>query len=115
MRSPQLICPISIQSQTTTQDAFGQPVNAWTEIVSCFADIDIQNSALIYSTAEFMEKIVYRITIPWSPTVFAPNMRIVYLDAATNVTHTYNIEAILNPKQGNVWLTFLCYELDGSQ
>lgn len=113
---PNLNRRISIQTQSTAQDSFGQQLQTWTTVYSCWAELDIQASQLIYSTAEFMEKVTHRITIRFTKSIiFQPNMRIVYLDAATNVTHTYNIEAILNPKAGNVWLTFLCYELAGNQ
>ena len=116
MRTPQLTCPITIESQSTTQDSFGQPQQTWHPVVSCFAEIDIQGSALVYSTAEFMGKATYRITIPWTNQyVFQPNMHIVYVDPATNITHTYNVEVVLNPRQRNCWITFLCYELDGAQ
>lgn len=63
-----------------------------------------------------MGKATYRITLPWTNQyVFEPSMRIVFVDPATNITHTYNIEVVLNARQRNQWLTFLCYELDGAQ
>jgi SPP1 family predicted phage head-tail adaptor len=114
--APTLNRIISIQDQNTTQDAFGQLQKTWTTVYHCWAEIDVQQSQLIYATAEFISKTTYRITIRWtSSVVFAPNMRIVYVDSATSVTHLYNIEAIINPKQGNFWLTFLAYELDGAE
>jgi SPP1 family predicted phage head-tail adaptor len=112
----QLTRRITIQKQTTSQDSLGGLLNTWTTAYSCWANIDVQRSQLLYSTAEFIEKVTHRITVRFTKSfVFAPNMRVTYLDAATNVTHTYNIEAILNPEQGNVWLTLLAYELDGSE
>jgi hypothetical protein len=42
-------------------------------------------------------------------------MRIVFTEPYTGVVHTYNVEGILNLNQGNFWLTFLCYELDGAE
>jgi SPP1 family predicted phage head-tail adaptor len=116
MTTPNLNRRISIQSQTTTQDAFGQEQQTWTTVYSCWAEIDVQQSQLIYNTAEFVSKVTHRIAIRWtSSQTFAPNMRIQFVESYTNVTHTYNIEAILNPKQANFWLTFLCYELNGAE
>jgi SPP1 family predicted phage head-tail adaptor len=116
MKTPNLNRRIAIQTQTTSQDAAGQPQQTWTTAYSCWAEIDVQQSQLIYETAEFVSKTVHRITIRWTKSqVFAPDMRIVFVEPYTSVSHTYNIEAILNPKQGNVWLTFLAYELDGAE
>jgi SPP1 family predicted phage head-tail adaptor len=107
---------IAIQQQTTTQDEYGQPQQTWSTVYSCWASNDVQQSQLIYSTAEFIEKVTHRITIRWTHSlVLQPNMRIVYTEPPTNVAHTYNIEALVNPMQGNVWLTVLCYELDGNE
>lgn len=106
---------IQIQQRTTTQDGFGAPIE-WPTIATVWANIDIQQSQLIYATSEFVDKQTYRITTRWTASVvFQPNMRIVYTDAAMSVTHIYNIESIINPQQTNFWLTFLCYELNGAE
>jgi SPP1 family predicted phage head-tail adaptor len=107
---------ISIQSQATSQDATGQEQQTWGTVYSCWANIDVQQSQLIYSTAEFVSKVTHRITIRWtSSIVLKPNMRIVYTEPTTSVVHTYEIEALINPQQGNVWLTILCYELNANE
>ena len=108
---------IQIQSQSATSqlDSFQQPTAAaWNPIYKCWASIDIQNSALIYSTAEFMSKNVYRITIRWtSSVVFSAKQRIVYIEPTTKIKHTYTVESVVNTKQANQELVFLCYELEG--
>jgi SPP1 family predicted phage head-tail adaptor len=116
MPTPKLNRRIQIQQQSMTQDAAGQPLATWSTVYTCWAEINIQQSQLIYSTAEFISKVTHRITIRWTfSQVFAPNMRIVFTEPYTNVAHTYKLEAILNPKQDNFWLTFLCYELNGAE
>lgn len=113
---PNLNRRIQIQSQSTSQDSFGQPQQTWTTVYTCWANIDVQQSQLIYSTAEFVAKTTHRITIRWTHSVvFEPNMRIVFTEPYTGVVHTYNIEGILNPQQSNFWLTLLAYELDGAE
>jgi head-tail adaptor len=115
---------IQIQSQTgagsdpcaNRDDAGGLLPAAWTTIYTCWASIDIQGSQLLYSTAEFISKVTYRITIRWtSSVVFAANQRIVYTEATTGVVHIYTIEAVLNDQQGNQQITLLCYTLDGQE
>jgi head-tail adaptor len=107
---------ISILAQTPGElDLFQQPTAAaWNPVYKCWANIDVQSSALIYSTAEFMSKAVYRITILYtSSIVFSAKQRIVYIEPTTKIKHTYTIESVLNTKQANQELVFLCYELEG--
>jgi SPP1 family predicted phage head-tail adaptor len=116
MLSGKLNRRIQIQSQTTTQDSFGQELQTWTTVYTAWASIDIQASQLLYSTAEFMSKVTHRITCRWtSSVVVAANQRIVYTEATTGVVHTYEIQAALNTKQRNRELILMCYELDGAE
>jgi SPP1 family predicted phage head-tail adaptor len=116
MQSGKLNRRIEVQQQTTTQDDFGQQQQTWTTVYVCWASIDVQQSQLIYSTAEFVSKVTHRITLRWTfSTVIEPKMRVVYTEPTTKVTHTYNIEALLNTNQRNRELVCLCYELDGSE
>ena len=105
---------IQIQSQTPSQDAAGQELQSWSTIYTCWAEITIQKSQLIYSTAEFISKVVTRVTMRWtSSVVINPSMRIVYTEATTGVVHTYEIQAVLNTDQRNRELILMAYELDG--
>jgi SPP1 family predicted phage head-tail adaptor len=107
---------IQIQTQTTTQDAFGAPLPTWTTVYTCWANIAIQNSQLIYSTSEFVSKETHRITIRWTSSVIvSPNMRIVYTKNTTGVTKTLEIQSILNPDQGDEWMVLLAYELNAQE
>jgi SPP1 family predicted phage head-tail adaptor len=107
---------IAIQTQTTTQDAVGQQLQTWSTTYSCWASIDIQASQLLYSTAEFVSKVTYRITMRWtSSVIIEASQRIVYSEPTTGVVHTYEVQAVLNDKAGNRMLTLMCYELDGSE
>ena len=107
---------ISIQTQSTTPDAFGQPVQVWTTAYQCWASIDVQSSQLIYSTAEFVSKVTHRITCRWTSSfVFQPNQQITYLDQSLGITHTYVIQAVINDNQANVSVTLLGYELNGEE
>jgi SPP1 family predicted phage head-tail adaptor len=103
---------VSIQTQATTQDVYGQEQQVWTTIYTCWASISIQNSQLLYETAEFMSKTVVRIEMRWtSSVVIEANMRVIYTEPTTGVVHTYNIETPINTAQGNRELVILAYEL----
>ena len=114
----QLNRKIQIQAEQAGQvDAAGQPLpSSWATVRTCWANIDIQNSALLYETEAFVSKATHRITTRLSRTpVIAPQMRVVYADPYANVTHTYEIQSVLNPEQDNFLLVLLCYELDESE
>jgi SPP1 family predicted phage head-tail adaptor len=108
---------IQIQEPSTAQDGFGQQLQSgWATAYTCWAGIDIQNSQLIYSTSEFIEKVTFRITCRWTSSfTFQPNQRILYTEATTGITHIYEIQAVLNTEQRNRELTLMCYELDGCE
>lgn len=116
MQAGKLNRRIRIQSRTATQDEFGQPLQQWSTAYACWANIDIQASQLLYSTAEFVSKVTHRITLRWtSSVVISVSQRVVYKEPTTGVVHTYSIEAVMNDKQANKQLTLLCFELDGQE
>jgi head-tail adaptor len=109
---------IQIQAQTPgEQDAFGQPTAAsWATVYTCWASISVQASQLLYETSTFVSKVTHRIEARWTSSfIFAANQRIVYTEATTGVVHTFNIEAVLNDKQGNRKLILLAYELNAQE
>jgi SPP1 family predicted phage head-tail adaptor len=107
---------IQIQTQSTAPDSFGQPQQTWTTAYTCWASIDIQGSQLVYSTAEFIDKVTHRITCRWTSSFnFAANQRIVYTEQTTGIVHTYEIQAVLNDKQRNRTLILMAYELEASE
>jgi SPP1 family predicted phage head-tail adaptor len=116
MQAGKLNRRIDIQSQTTSQDSFGQESQTWASVYKCWASIEVQNSQLLYSTAEFVAKTTIRITFRWtSSVVIKPNMQILYTEPTTGVLHTYEIETLVNDKQGNRQLMALCYELNAKE
>lgn len=108
---------LQAQSTTTELDSFQQPTPAaWTTIYKCWASISVQNSQLLYSTAEFMSKSAHRITMLWTSSVIvSAKQRIVYKEPSTAIAHTYEIESVLNTDQANREIICLAYELGASE
>jgi SPP1 family predicted phage head-tail adaptor len=114
MQAGRLNRRVTITQESTAQDFMGQEVSTWNPVAVLWASIDVQASQLLYSTAEFISKAVIRITFRWTNSVvILPNMRIVYAEAGTGIIHTYEIQSLVNDKQGNRQLMALCYELEG--
>jgi SPP1 family predicted phage head-tail adaptor len=118
MQAGKLNRRIQIQAEGTSElDAFQQPLPAaWTTVYSCWASIDIQGSQLVYSTAEFMSKVAHRIALRWTSSVaISAKQRVIYTEPTTGITHTYEIEAVLNDRQANRELILMCYELEAEE
>lgn len=115
MQAGRLNRRIQIQAQSTTAelDAFQQPTPAsWNTVYTCWANIDIQASQLLYSTAEFIGETTFRISLRWtSSVIFTPSQRVLYTEPATGVVHTYQIKTVMNDRQANKQITLLCYEI----
>jgi SPP1 family predicted phage head-tail adaptor len=102
---------IQIQSQSATQDAYGQPVATWTTFLSVFAAIATVSSREVYQASQFVSQVTHRVTIRWPGTsvVIEEGQRVVY------GTHTYLIQAVENVQERNRVLNLMCLEIDGSQ
>ena len=118
MRAGPLNRRVKIQSQSTTKlDAFHQPLPAaWDTIYECWASISNITGKLIYATANLVSQSSHEIKMRWtSSVVITAKQRVLYIEPTTSVTHTYEIEAVLNDKQANEQLTLLVYELSGQE
>jgi SPP1 family predicted phage head-tail adaptor len=107
---------IAIQSQSTAQDAAGGLIPSWSTLYACWASIDVQNSQLLYATAEFVSKTTYRITLRWTSSVIvSAKQRVIYTEPTTGVVHTYEVQSVVNEKAANRQIMLLCYELAGQE
>ena len=116
MQAGKLNRRVAVQQQTTAQDSFGQPHQSWTTVATVWANINIQRGALQYEASQFISQVVYRITMRYSPSlVVKPNMRLVYTDEISNVTHTYTIQAVWDDDAAHKQISVLAYEQDGAE
>lgn len=105
---------IEVQTQSANQDQVGQLINSWTTVYQCFASIDIQGGALLYSPTQFIENVMYRITVRYDPAfTIVPTMRIRWVDRWKNICHVYQVKAIWNDKSDYKQVTILAHEIDG--
>lgn len=105
---------IEVQTQSVNQDQVGQLIDNWITEYQCFASIDIQGGALLYTPTEFIQNVLYRITVRYDPSFsILPNMRIRWLDKWKSEYHTYVVRAIWNDKTDYRQVTLLAHEIDG--
>jgi SPP1 family predicted phage head-tail adaptor len=101
MKAGSLNTRITIQEQSTTQDALGQPVNTWTDFANCWADVrQISGMSAIKSGAD-VSTIRASIRIRRNANITA-HMRVVI------GLVTYNIEAVLDDISGHQYSDLIC-------
>lgn len=107
---------IQIQSQTATQDAFGQQVNTWSTVHPCFAAIETMSTKEQFQEG-FVSQVVHRITIRWpGPTVpILANMRVIVDPVAGGQSSVYEIQAVENVQQRNRIVRLTCLEIDNAK
>jgi head-tail adaptor len=105
---------IAVQVRGVSQDSVGQPIEFWTTTYQCFASIDIQGGALLYSPTEFIENVLYRITVRYDPAfTILPDMRVRWTDRWKDICHCYVVRAVWNDRSDYRQVTFLAHEIDG--
>jgi SPP1 family predicted phage head-tail adaptor len=99
MNSARLDQRITIQAQSQTQDDDGQPVIAWTTLVSCFAHVEDFKGHEYVAASATRDMVITKITVRYREDVTAA-MRVVWRNT------TYNIKAVLS--QDFVYMTLMC-------
>ena len=101
MRAGALNTRITIQQQSTTQDALGQPVNTWTDFANCWADVrhksgveTIKGDALT-STIKASMRVRYRADLTTGMRVSVGLLK-------------YNIQAVLVDMQKRDYVDLVC-------
>ncbi len=100
---------ITIQSQSTTQDAYGQQTTTWDDLMSCWASIHAATSKEVYAASGFTSQVSHKITIRFPALALRSNMRVIHRE------RTFNVQALSDPDEGRVQLDLLCLELNEGQ
>lgn len=98
---------VTIQSPSTTQDEYGQPTQAWTDVITTWAAIRAATSKEIYAASSFVSQVSHIVLIRWRPGIQA-KQRILYRD------RVFEIQAISDPDERRVSLNLLCLEINGA-
>lgn len=100
---------IAIQSQTSTQDAYGQPLQTWTTICTLQGKIRVATQREVFQSNQLTSQVTHVIEAWWLSVGIAPGMRAVY------GSHVYRIQAVNNLEERNMELRILCLELNATE
>lgn len=99
---------ITVQAQSSAQTPSGQPVNTWNNILNVRASIRPASGKEVYATSGFVSELSHVVTIRYTKTPIATNMRVLY------GTRVLLIQGVSDPDEAHVQLNLLCLELDGA-
>jgi SPP1 family predicted phage head-tail adaptor len=104
---------ITIQANTPTHDASGTKIDNWTDVYSCWADIQNyphgRQLTRLYHFSQFYPNVTLMIAIRFQKSVVIDvTKRVKY--TAHRIDHFYSIEGVENPNEANVSLFLLCSE-----
>ncbi|MFC6644142.1 phage head closure protein [Granulicella cerasi] len=99
---------ITIQQQSTSQDAYGQQLASWTDALSTWASIRAATGKEIYAASGFVSELSHIITIRYPAIKVSNAMRVLYDN------RIFNIQAVSDPDEGKVQTNLLCLEVDAS-
>jgi SPP1 family predicted phage head-tail adaptor len=86
---------ITILTASSTQDAAGQPVATWTEVLATRGGIRTLTGREMTQNDQITSQVTHEITLRWTPVTIAPGMRVSF------GSHTYQIQATENVLERN--------------
>ena len=97
---------VTIQSQTTTQDAAGQPTNVWTDVWACWAGIQVVIGKEVYDAGGYISEVTHTVTIRYPSVAITSAMRVLYKNKK------FTIKTVSDFDEGRKQLNLLCRELN---
>jgi head-tail adaptor len=98
--------PIQIQSQSSTQDAYGQPQQSWSTILSCMGGINLLSMKEAFGENQLTSSSTDIWTLRWCGVEIQPGMQLLF------GTKIFRIQAVNNVAERNVILHLLCLSLN---
>lgn len=94
---------ITIQAQSTTQDAVGQQTIAWTTVTTAWADIEPVSGRDYFNASGEHAEITHKITLRYGVTVRAG-------DRLVLGTRTFDVRSVLTMNERNAYLNLMVVE-----
>lgn len=106
MRAGNLRRRITIQAQSNSKDAFGQPIDTdWKDVVACWAQISALSARELFALGSgFTSQVSHRITIRYPEATISAGMRVSYQQ------RFFKVAAVSDPTEDKRQLDLLCLE-----
>lgn len=106
MRAGRLKRRVTLQAPSTTKDAFGQPLQQWTDALDTWAEIATITAREVYALGSgFTAQVSHRVTLRFPDVALAAGMRVSY------EARLFLVQAVSDPSEDRRELDLLCLEL----
>lgn len=95
---------IIIQTQTTTQDSYGQPQDTWADTYTVYANIKPLVGKEYFQAQQIQSDLTHDVTTRYR-TGIKPKMRIKY------GSRYFEIHAVIDPEEAHQWMYLKCREV----
>lgn len=95
---------VTIKSLSTTQDDYGQPLNEYVDVVTCWASVEPLIGREYYAAEQVQAEAKIKVRTEFIPGI-KENMVVFYGD------RKFEIVSVINPKEQNRELLLMCKEL----
>ncbi len=97
---------VAINSQSSTQDSFGQPALTWTTVRTTYGGLNIVSMRESFGEGQLTAQESDIWTVRWSPVSIEPGMQLVFGGA------TWRIQVVSDVLRRNLILHLLCLQLN---
>lgn len=104
----QLTKRIKLQRQSTSQDSFGGPVRTWIDVTKVWAEIQPLAGVEQKRAHRITSEVTHQITVRYQASL--TDTRAVSAYRALYKARIFNIHAVLNENESNVFITLLASE-----
>jgi SPP1 family predicted phage head-tail adaptor len=95
---------IIIQAPSTVQDASGQPTDAWTNLLTTWANLRAVTGKEVYASSGFVSELTHVVTIRYPSVTVNSTMRVLY------DSRIFQIQAVIDPNEDRKQIDLLCKE-----
>lgn len=99
---------ITIQSRSSSLDAYGQQVNTWSTVLECWANIRPMGGSERLQALAMESQLSHTVAIRYNPLVMPPTTADAY--RVLYGSRLFNIVAVRNLDEANHWLILDCTE-----
>lgn len=101
---------IQLCHASTTQDASGQPIDAWIPYLTCNAEIRMLSGQELFQADQFSGAAQYRVRLRWP----GPSITVSVGDRILFGAHAYVVQIVNNVLLRNIVIELTCLEVNGS-
>lgn len=109
MRAGRLRQRITLQTNTPSQDSYGQEIESWADTMTVWAFINPESAREFLQQGIQAQQVRQTIEMRYQ-TGITPEMRVKFVDRDSN-TRYFDIEQVLEPATARERLTLICKEL----